>query len=121
MNRGLLAGLALLLAFQLAGEGVAPLLPLPIPGPVVGMVLLLTALGLRVVKLEWVKGAADVLLSRMGLFFVPAGVGVIAHTELLRREWMPIVAALLVSTVAVLAATGFTERAVARLRGRRRG
>lgn len=115
----LLPGLALLLAFQLAGEVVAPWLPIPIPGPVVGMVLLLVALAIGVVKLAWVKDAADALLKRMGLFFVPAGVGVIAHTELLRREWLPIVVALLVSTVAVLAATGFTERAVARLRGRR--
>lgn len=119
MNRNVLAGLALLLAFQLAGEVAAPLLPIPIPGPVVGMVLLLAALGFGLVRLEWVKGAADALLSRMGLFFVPAGVGVIAHTELLRREWLPIVVALVVSTVAVLAATGFTERAVARLRERR--
>ncbi len=121
MNRGLLAGLALLLAFQLAGEVAAPLLPIPIPGPVVGMVLLLVALLTGVVKLAWVKGAADALLSRMGLFFVPAGVGVIAHTELLRREWLPIVAALVVSTVAVLAMTGWTERAVARLARGRRG
>jgi holin-like protein len=115
----ILPGLAVLLVFQLAGEAVVPLLPIPIPGPVVGMALLWIALLVGVVKLEWVKGAADALLSRLGLFFVPAGVGVMAHTALLRREWLPIAAAIAVSTVAVLAVTGWTERWVARRRSPR--
>ncbi len=119
MNGRILPGLAILLAFQLAGEALAPHLPLAMPGSVTGMVLLAVALFAGWVRIDRVRGAADALLSRLGLFFVPAGVGVMAHGRLLRQEWMPIVVAMAVSTVAVLVVTGWTERWLARKRTRR--
>ena len=121
MNGRILPGLAILLAFQLAGEAIAPHLPIPVPGAVVGMVLLVGALALGVVRAEWVRGAADALLSRLGLFFVPAGVGVMAHGGLLREQWLPIAVAMLVSTGAVIAVTGWTERWLAGKRARGAG
>jgi len=101
-----LAGIALLLGYQLVGEALALGLGLPIPGPVVGMLLLLLTLVVR-------RGAAapdttaDTLLSHLSLLFVPAGVGVIVHAERLGGEWLPIVAALLVSTVVTLVVTAW--------------
>lgn len=50
--------------------------------------------------------AADVLISHMGLLFVPAGVGIIAEAGLLQQQWLSIVAALLGSTVLSIAVTG---------------
>ena len=50
---------------------------------------------------------AETLISLMGLLFVPAGVGLIAEAHLLREEWLPILAALLGSTVLSIAVTGF--------------
>lgn len=118
MNGRALSGLAILLAFQFAGEAVARLLPWPIPGNVVGMALLLAGLSIGAIQLAWVEAAAQVLLSRMALFFVPAGVGIMAYRDLLGREWLPISAAVIASTVAVLAVTATTERLVARWRSR---
>lgn len=111
-------GLSILLIMQFVGEIVSRGLDIPIPGNVLGMGLLLAALGLGVVRLEWVQEAADLLLSHLALLFVPAGVGVMVYLDLIGREWLPIVAATVISTFVVMAVTAWTELLVAR-KGRR--
>jgi len=106
----MLQGLVLLLVFQFVGEGLSWLLQLPIPGNVIGMALMLLALCCGWVKLEWLQEAADLLLSYMALFFVPAGVGVMLYFDLIGREWLPIVAATFISTFVVMAVTGWCEK-----------
>lgn len=106
----MLQGFVLLLVFQFIGEGLSKLLALPIPGNVIGMALLLLALSRGWVKLDWLQEAADLLLSYMALFFVPAGVGVMLYFDLIGREWLPIVAGTIISTFVVLAITGWCEK-----------
>lgn len=106
----MLQGMVLLLVFQLLGEGVSVLLELPIPGNVIGMALMLLALSAGWVKLEWLQEAAELLLSYMAMFFVPAGVGVMLYFDLITREWLPIVAATVISTFVVMAVTGWCEK-----------
>jgi len=99
-------GFALLLLFQLCGEATSRLLDLPIPGNVMGMGFLLLALLLKIVKLQWLEEAAELLLSRLALFFVPAGVGVMVYGDLIAAEWLPISVATILSTFVVMAVTG---------------
>lgn len=106
----MLQGLVLLLVFQFVGEGLSAWLDLPMPGNVIGMALLLLALSRGWVKTEWLQEAAELLLSYMALFFVPAGVGVMLYFDLIGREWLPIVAATVLSTFVVMAVTGWTEQ-----------
>jgi holin-like protein len=106
----MLQGMVLLLVFQLVGEGISQLLTLPIPGNVIGMALLLFALSRGWVKLAWLQEAADLLLSYMAMFFVPAGVGVMLYFDLIAVEWLPIVAGTVISTFVVMAVTGWCER-----------
>lgn len=106
-----IAGLAVLVGFWAAGEGIARTTGLPVPGNVLGMLLLFTALSLKWVRLEWLDRAADGLLNHLGFFFVPPGVGVMLHWGLIRREWFPILTAFVLSTLAVLAVTGWVARA----------
>jgi len=101
----MLEALTWLLVFQLAGEVLARLTGLPLPGPVVGMVLLLVALVVRPALAETLNPLVAGLLTNLGLLFVPAGVGVSLHLGLLRAEWLPIVAALIGSTVAGIVVT----------------
>lgn len=108
----MIRGMAVLLAFQFAGELISTFLDIPIPGSVVGMVLLLLALVRGIVRVEWLQAAADLLLSHMALFFVPAGVGVMVHFDLIAREWLPIAVGTVVSTFAVMAATGWVAKAL---------
>jgi holin-like protein len=106
----MLAALTLLLTCQLAGESLARLLQLPIPGPVIGMILLLALLILRKQALALVEQTADTLLANLILMYVPACVGLMAHLETLEAEWLPIAAAILGSTVLTLAVTALVFR-----------
>lgn len=103
-------GFAILLVLQFLGELIARGTGIPVPGNVIGMGLLLVALGLGWIQVAWIQEAADLLLSHLALFFIPAGVGVMVYFDLLGREWLPIVTALVVSTFAVMAATGWAAR-----------
>ena len=99
-------GLTLLLLFQLCGECVGRALDLPIPGNVLGMGLLLLGLMTNVVDIKWFEEAAEILLSNLALFFVPAGVGVMVYGNLIASEWLPISVATILSTFVVMAVTG---------------
>lgn len=97
--------LLLLLVFELLGEVVVRLTSLPLPGPVVGMFALLGMLILRGRSWPELDAAATTLLSHLSLLFIPAGVGVILHFQRLGAEWLPLLAALILSTVVTLAVT----------------
>ena len=103
-----------LLGCELLGEFLRVALHLPIPGPVIGMLILAIGLAARQhddhraetsapSPLERTAGA---LLDDMGLLFVPAGVGIISEISLLRHEWLPILGGLIGSTVLSLGLTG---------------
>jgi holin-like protein len=109
-------GVALLLLMQFLGELLSTWLSLPIPGNVLGMGLLLVTLLLGWIKIEWLEEAADLFLSNMALFFVPAGVGVMVHVDLISRQWLPISVGLVLSTFCVMAVTGWVEQILSRRR-----
>ncbi|HEX6912628.1 MAG TPA: CidA/LrgA family protein [Longimicrobium sp.] len=103
-------GLLILLAFWVAGDWLADAARLPLPGSVVGMLMLAATLRLRWVPARIVEPAAGLLIRHMALLFVPAGVGVMAYGGLLGREWLPIVVAGTASTLAVLVAVGWLQQ-----------
>ena len=104
-----LRGLAWLLALQSAGELLARGLKLPFPGPVVGMLLLLLALNWSAVRRD-VSVCAEFLLAHLSLLFVPVGVGVVAHLDLVTRYGLQMFAVVLVSTLIGLAVTALALR-----------
>jgi len=106
----LLKGLVIIFGFLWVGEGLSAFFALPIPGNVIGMVLLTGALQLGLVKLEMVKSVADGLLHHIALFFVPPGVGLMMYFEVIRQEWLVIVVANVVSTLAVLLVVGTLQQ-----------
>lgn len=97
-----------ILLFQLIGEVVSRGLNLPVPGPVVGMLLLFTILRWRGGPPEALSNTAHGILANLPLLFVPAGVGVMVHLPLLAREGAPLLAAIVVSTSITLLITGLT-------------
>jgi holin-like protein len=110
----MLAGLTWLLVFQCLGEVIVRGLGLPVPGPVIGMLLLFVTLRIRRPLAERVEGAATALLQHLSLLFVPAGVGVMLHFGRLADEWPAIVAALVLSTVLAIGVTAVAMRALVR-------
>jgi len=95
----MLNALTLLLGFQLVGEVISRMAGLPVPGPVVGMALLFVALLARGGPGEELDKTANGLLGHLSLLFVPAGTGIMLHAERLESEWLPLAAALLISTL----------------------
>ncbi len=108
--------ITVLLLCQWLGELAATASGLPVPGPVIGMILLLAFLLWRGEEPPDLARVADGLLDHLALLFVPAGVGVVAHLALLRAQWPPIAAALLVSTMATVLVTGWVMQRLMRKR-----
>lgn len=102
---------------QLIGEVVARLAHLPVPGPVIGLVLLVCYLAVRGHVPDGVEQTSRGLLTHLSLLFVPAGTGVILHVQRLKSEWLPILLALVVSTVLTLVVSVWVFVAVSRLTG----
>ncbi|WP_101526292.1 CidA/LrgA family protein [Nocardioides houyundeii] len=119
-------GLTVLLACQLAGEALVAGAHLPVPGPVVGMMLLFALLvgqsrrsgtAQAGAGREWTEGvhrAADGLLRHLQLFFVPAGVGVVVYAAALRTDAVPIAVSLVGSWLAGLLTVGWCVSLLAR-------
>ena len=110
-------GFVILLSFQWLGELLSTGLNLPLPGSVIGMVLLLITLRFGLIKLTWVNEAAELLLKNLSMLFVPAGVGVMVYFDLIAKQWLPLTVATLLSTLAVLATTGLTAKFMSRKGG----
>ncbi len=98
--------LAVLLSCQLAGTVLQQAFGLPVPGPVLGMVLLLGILVLTGGPDAELRGTVHGLLRYFGLLYVPAGVGVMAEWQALRENALAIAIAIPVSTVLALLVTG---------------
>lgn len=105
----MLQGFAWLLLCQSAGELLARGLGVGLPGPVVGMLILLLALNAEGVR-QPVAAAADALLSHLSLLFVPVGVGVVAHLALLSQYGMRLLLVLVLSTLIGMATAALLLR-----------
>ena len=125
----MIASLSLILLCQLAGEVFVRGLSLPVPGPVVGLVLLLLLLVARdrfavlargPLQGRDVENASRGLLAHLSLLFIPAGVGVVQRLDLIAAHGIAIVVVLLVSVVATLLATVTTFLLASRLLARGR-
>lgn len=117
------AGFALLVLCQLAGETLVQVLQLVVPtfafpGPVVGMMLLVWLLALIGDRARAVIASADGLLGILSLLFVPSAVGIMQHGELIRAWGGPLLLAVLASTALTLVVTVgafiLTERMLSR-------
>lgn len=105
-----LQGLAFLLLMQSAGEALSHFLRLPVPGPVVGMLLLVLALQWPAVQ-RAVAPAAGFLLTHLSVLFVPVGVGVMTHLDLLGAYGPRLAVVVVVSTWIGMAVTALVLRA----------
>ncbi|MDE7025479.1 MAG: CidA/LrgA family protein [Paramuribaculum sp.] len=99
-----------LFAFLAAGELVVKLTGVPVPSSIIGMVLLCASLKAGVVKLEWVDKLSAFLVHNLGFFFVPAGIGLMNCLGLIADQWVPIVCATVISTVIIIAVTGWAHQ-----------
>jgi putative effector of murein hydrolase LrgA (UPF0299 family) len=123
----MIASLSLILLCQLAGEVIVRGLALPMPGPVLGLLLLLVLLLARdrfavlargPLHQDGVENASRGLLAHLSLLFVPAGVGVMQKLDLIAAHGIAIAAVLAISVVVTLLVTVLTFLVASRLMAR---
>jgi holin-like protein len=100
--------LGLLLAFWLAGQGVVKLADLPVPGGVVGMLVVLLLFATGRLSVISIRRGAEWFIGDMVLFFIPAVLAVLDHRELLGLVGLKVLAVIVGSTLAVMGVTGLT-------------
>jgi holin-like protein len=110
----MLRALATLLVFQCLGEGVSYLFKLPVPGPVIGMLLLFGFLMLRPQIADAIEPTALELLRHLSLLFIPAGVGIMVSAGKVRGDALAVVVSLVVSTTLAIGVTALVTRALLR-------
>ena len=96
----------IILGFTLAGEALQRMVPLPIPASVYGLILLFTALCLKVVKLDQVRQAGTFLSSILSLLFVSPTVGIVDDWGLIQGDLLPILLLLAGSTALTFGISG---------------
>lgn len=105
----MIKGFTLILLFYFLGEGVSYLINGIIPGSVCGMILLFLSLMLHIVKSKDVQSVAASLTKNMALFFVPAGVGLMASFDLIAKNWIAILTVSVTTTILILMVVGWIE------------
>ena len=98
----------LILSSYFAGELVSKLLHLPIPGNIIGMILLFLLLTSNIVKVEKVEPLANFFLDHLAFFFIPASVGLMTSFADLKSSLFKIILLCIITTIIVLSATALT-------------
>jgi holin-like protein len=110
---------ALLLVCQLIGEAAVQAFGLPVPGPLLGMLLLFAGLLMRGSLPDTLRDAGNALLRHLMLLFIPAVTGVMMYFDRIAREWLPFMAACILGAALTIAVTALTLRWMLRVTGTR--
>jgi holin-like protein len=113
----MLPAFATLLLCQLAGEAAVRALGLTIPGPVVGMVLLVVLLIAKAPLPALMRETSDGILRHLSLLFVPAGIGLVNNLDRLGADGLKLLVVIVLSTAIALAVTALVFAGIAWLMG----
>ena len=97
---------------MLISNGIAAIVPIPIPASVVGLVLLFVLLCLKVIKLEQVETLGTSLTSLIGFLFVPSGISVMNLLGVMQQYGEQIALVILLATIILLGATGLFSQLI---------
>lgn len=112
----ILLQLALILGISFAGELLHRYIGVPIPGNILGMLILLLLLCVKVVKLDRIKEVSDFFLKHIAFFFLPPSIGIMAAGEEVMSQWPLLLFLCVALTIITLTATGWTVQLLSRNR-----
>lgn len=101
----LLQGFAILLFLQWISTLIISFLQIPFPSSLLGMILLTILLGTGVIKISTVEDICTLLIEKMGMLFLPAGVSMILYLDVIEAEFSAIALTIIISSLAVLTVT----------------
>lgn len=96
----------IILSIYLLGEIISKGLGLPVPGNIIGMIILLLLLCSNIIKLEKIETISSFFLDHLAFFFIPAGVGLITSFDLIKSSLIEILFICIVATSIVIVVTG---------------
>ncbi|MBO5707453.1 MAG: CidA/LrgA family protein [Bacteroidaceae bacterium] len=112
--------LFIIICFSFAGELLHRVLPFPIPASIYGIILLFSALELRLLKVEHIREVSTTLIISMPVMFVPPAVGLVNSWEDIRHNWHEYLLITFTSTFLVMAIAGWTTQIIIWRRRRNR-
>lgn len=108
--------MGLLWLFAILGGLVSDCLHLPISGSIIGIFILFACLKLHILPLQWFEQGAEWLLATLLLFFIPAAVGIVEHSELVSIAGIGLIGMIILSTFLVMSSTGLVAEFISRMR-----
>jgi holin-like protein len=106
-----------LYGFYSLGEWLHVSLGLPLPGSIIGFLILFAALILNIYPVRWIESGAHFLLAFLSLYFIPATVGVIGYGDVLSGRGLWLIVIVILSTLATMAVSGFLSQWASRRKG----
>lgn len=101
----LLRELLIIIVIYFAGEIISNFFSLPVPGNIIGMILLLILLCTKVIKLEMIENVAKFLLDHLAFFFIPSGVGLLTSLAVIKDSWLRLLILCLLTTIITIGVT----------------
>lgn len=110
------AQISLLCALALISNTISTFFALPLPGSIIGLVILFFLLQFNILRMEWVELGANLLLAELLLFFIPSAVGIIQYQSLLLANGVQILTVVIVGTTVIMASSGLIAKKIAIMR-----
>jgi len=107
-TNSLLTGFSYILLIQFVSTLAVGLLGIKFPPALLGMIILTLLLLLKAVRISTVEDTCTLLLEKMGMLFVPAGVSILLYADIIFKESLAIFATIIVSSIIVMVITGLT-------------
>ena len=103
----------IIFGIYLLGVLIADVTRLPIPGNVIGMVILFLLLCFKVIKVEQISTISNFFLEHLAFFFIPAGVGLISSFSVIKNIWLQLLIVCFVTTAITMICTGLVVQKIA--------
>lgn len=109
----IIAEVGVLYLFYLAGDYLQQLLQLPIPGSIVGLLLLFILLLLKIVPVKLIENGSNFILAYLPMFFIPATAGIMNHLDIFSGRGLLLIGILVVSSVLTMVVTAHSSEWIA--------
>ncbi|MFB6466835.1 CidA/LrgA family protein [Cytobacillus sp. Hz8] len=110
----------LIFIISFVGDWIHRHLHIPIPGNILGFLILLTCLSFKIIPAKWVDEGSGFILAFLPLFFIPATVGIMNHPSLLSWQGIALILIVIISSIITLIAAGRTSQFLERRAVRRK-
>lgn len=104
----------IILGIYLLGQLLSSSLNLPIPGNILGMIILFVLLCTNVIKVDSISNVTNFLLDHLAFFFIPAGVGLMTSIGIIESTWLQLLIVCLSTTVIIIASTGIIVQTISK-------